>query len=641
MKAGIVRSDGNLHIDLNAEGGGAVLHTMGHELTHDIKQSSPKQYDTLKTVLLESFVKDGQDILEMIDSKKARESSLSDDGALDEVVADAMESMLTDGTVLEALAQIKKQDKSLWQKIVDFFKDFAGDLKKLVEAYQGRSAETNEGRLVQQMEEVRKQLQDIYTKALTEDAVASDGQMAAQARNEKTAPDGGVKYSLRDLNIDRVYIDYSDSKAELDAITETADSLAERGKAVKISRAELDAFQGINANSDWKAARITIKTILKAFAGETVQFRYKDSVAEAYLTKEGMNHTASGVNSPGKAAALTKYYELVQKAEYCFSSKNDPHSKSNQKIPGRIDWDSFVAVADVNGEQMPIVFKIRTIDGDLRSQIYKMATKEEVSYTHDHELKENPQSNLPDYRISPTSKTRVTEPGTDVKTQNQLREGTSNRELLTGALETVAQNEQERKRLEEYRGKIADIEKLESDLAEANKEIREMIHGDVPYDRKRMQELRTKATASANRIDIADRQLLRLEATAPVKAILERQRKTEQKKATQRVAEYRTRRNNQQQVTEEKGRIRKAIKNLERVSEGRDKKRNVKEELKDLVGTFAEDMDRLFTQHYGEEDMIRNGFIQQPLLRIPAASFPAQTGPRPSGQLLPDSTALP
>lgn len=74
---------------------------------------------------------------------------------------------------------------------------------------------------------------------------------------------------------------------------------------------------------------------------------------------------------------------MVKKAEYAFSSKNDIHSKVNQRVGGKIDWDCFVAVALIEEKPYPVVFKIRTIDTDVRSQIYEMATKKETNGSHD------------------------------------------------------------------------------------------------------------------------------------------------------------------------------------------------------------------------------------------------------------------
>ncbi len=514
-----------------------MLFTLAHELTHDIKQSSPEQYETLKTVLLEAFVKDGQDLLEMIDSKKAREEGLTDEGALEEVVADAMESMLTDGTVLEALAEIKKKDKGLWQKIVDFFKDFAEDLKKMAEAYRDRSAQTNEGRLVQQMAEVRKQLQDIYTKALAEDAVVSDGQMAAQVRDEKTAPGGGKsekQVQLQNRNTETVekysyeffvskpdmkvsFVDTTKVPTSREGIVEKAKrnvaSVGKPGKTpgsitVYVEDIRKDIVVGKKGLEHGLDRRKFENAPVTCIAGDILENSIRINELNPAKDNASSTDVLIGVaeNEKGELYVVRSVVNsfssnlMSMDVLYAINAKKEGPAALNAPLLSRADYRATISIENL----LALVNK-------------------------------NFADVLPEYVLRHFGYDARPEGELGKSALYQLREGASNRELLAGALETVAQTDMERERLEEYRGKIADIDELERELTTANKEIRSMIKGDIPYSRERMLELRTQANAAANRIDIADRQLLRLEATAPMKAVLERQRKAEQKKTTKRV----------------------------------------------------------------------------------------------------------
>lgn len=114
------------------------------------------------------------------------------DITFEEVVADSMESMLKSGNVVETMALLKQQDKSLWQKIVDWFKDLAEDLKKLVNAYQDVKPDSVEGKMVEDMQDVIVILESLYADALID---AGENYKAVGAQ-KNTTQEGGLKYSL-------------------------------------------------------------------------------------------------------------------------------------------------------------------------------------------------------------------------------------------------------------------------------------------------------------------------------------------------------------------------------------------------------------------------------------------------------------
>ena len=48
-----------------------------------------------------------------------------------------------------------------------------------------------------------------------------------------------------------------------------------------------------------------------------------------------------------------------------------------KNIEGEKLWYFFVSVAMINGNEYPVVFKLRTIDSDIRTQIYEIYTTKE------------------------------------------------------------------------------------------------------------------------------------------------------------------------------------------------------------------------------------------------------------------------
>lgn len=107
----------------------------------------------------------------------------------------------------------------------------------------------------------------------------------------------------------------------------------------------------------------------------------------------------------------------------------------------------------------------------------------------------------------------------------------SNRSLLANALESVAQNDIERNKLKEYKGKIALIESEQAKLAETREKIRELSFAKGKRDTEAIKQLQFEANQSASRINTYDRQLLSLESTKALKGVLEREKKLAYKKA--------------------------------------------------------------------------------------------------------------
>lgn len=108
---------------------------------------------------------------------------------------------------------------------------------------------------------------------------------------------------------------------------------------------------------------------------------------------------------------------------------------------------------------------------------------------------------------------------------------TSNRELLANALEDTVQNHIERNKLVQYKEKIDLINAEEQKLRELRVQIKDISFAKGVRDTKRLKELQTEATKTANRISTYDRQLLNLESTKALKNVLEREKKLAYQKA--------------------------------------------------------------------------------------------------------------
>lgn len=109
----------------------------------------------------------------------------------------------------------------------------------------------------------------------------------------------------------------------------------------------------------------------------------------------------------------------------------------------------------------------------------------------------------------------------------------SNRDILANAFMDVAQNDVERGKITEYQQKIKALDEDERKLRDIRAQLHDLSFSAGPRDNAKIRELREKATKLANRIGIQDKQLLRLEASKPLMAVLEREKKLAYSRASQ------------------------------------------------------------------------------------------------------------
>lgn len=193
-----------VHIDLNAgnDGRGVMLYTLGHELTHYIRQNSPEKFKAFADLIMESFGNRGVSADALIQEQIAKAArngrNISYETAYEEMIADSMETILADGKALERLGQIQQKEPSLGQTIRQWAKDTAEKIRAVVNAYKGEKADSLEGRITAQLEQVLPQLEELYAEGLAD--ASGTGRAEIREGAKKAAPEGGVKYQLREAD---------------------------------------------------------------------------------------------------------------------------------------------------------------------------------------------------------------------------------------------------------------------------------------------------------------------------------------------------------------------------------------------------------------------------------------------------------
>lgn len=108
-----------------------------------------------------------------------------------------------------------------------------------------------------------------------------------------------------------------------------------------------------------------------------------------------------------------------------------------------------------------------------------------------------------------------------------------NRTLLAKSLEGATKNDIEKTKLKEYQKKIELINAEEKKLRELRAQIKEISFSKGARDTDKLKKLQFEANQAANRINVYDKQLLRLEATKPLMDVVQREKDLVRKKMDQ------------------------------------------------------------------------------------------------------------
>lgn len=339
------QSDGSIHIDLNAgaDGKGTMLFTMAHELTHFIKQWSPAKFKVLANFLMKQYGENGVSVDALV-RRRMKKTGLGYDAAYEEVVANSMESMLSDGNVAEKLAELKKQDRGLWNKIRQFINSW---VDKLRAAYKGLTPDSLEGKIVYEMKDAAERLQTLFSEALEE---ASENYQAS-GKQKNTANDGGIsKFSLMEFEDGKRFVD-----VQMDA----------------------NVFDGMTVSDMNKKAKSILmdKFVGKVIGIDNPVFVNGDSVNE-YI------HPSKNIERDIREAKLAAGSELDNLMDAGVPLPNESDGKDGHTHPDVIDFSYLKTIFKVGNEYFDGIVNIKNIKrGKLLKDITKIRniTKDIVS----------------------------------------------------------------------------------------------------------------------------------------------------------------------------------------------------------------------------------------------------------------------
>ena len=277
-----IYDNGSIYIDLNAgdAGQGTALFTMGHELTHFIKAQSKKQFKVLCDIVKEAFDKTDLSMHERVLEKQKfledkRGEEVSYDEAYEEVVADAMSTMLTDGSFYEKIMEIKVKDKGLFNTIKRFFEKL---IAKFTKAYEELTPDQKDAQDIRAMKDMFDKIQTAFAEALVE---ASD--------NFHAAMESVVEENVEPISSDEIITDgavVTDGNGEKHSL-----------RSMKHDIAEGKMFEDLKNVCGWTNAQVnTLRTQLKDLVEYMIPFRDILDMNESY-GREGRRFSPYKPNS--------------------------------------------------------------------------------------------------------------------------------------------------------------------------------------------------------------------------------------------------------------------------------------------------------------------------------------------------------
>ena len=494
---------GNIYVDINAgsNGEGTILYTLGHEYTHLIHQNARESFDKLAEYLFSQYGEQGVDVDALVLAKREA-LGVDYETAYEEVVADSMETMLTDTNAAEKIAALKKTDKTLWEKLKDLVSKLLESVRGL---YQNMTPNSEEGRKVQQMTDALDRLSDLFVEGLSNvQTVAETGE--GVSRQARVGTDSETGKPVYESNFPK--------------------GTPKAAKAQHI----LSLIQNV-----WSKKPIPLTVRNEDGSTRTIKAQFDPT----YDAESGTRSDASklmGGNRHGSAAEqrvtldlADDYYEIAAESTFNYSKKET--GKSSVTHRGVNQWHYFIndILFQEYGEKETTPYRV-TINVKERSDgeyVYSFSAERQNERPSTRRTlhadvtpsAESGKSNAQPFNtIIPTSDEK-----SNTKISKQER-GTSDREILTTTAESSAKTSRERELLAEYKSKVERLEGYESRLSANRAELTELSLSDGKKNAKRIAQLKTEISQDTNRVALVENQLKELESRGSLQDLLGREK---------------------------------------------------------------------------------------------------------------------
>ena len=446
----------------------AMLRTMSHELTHAMQRNSPKQYEAYKAAVLDVLERQGANIEELVDAKLAADSSLKNrDEAMDEVVADASETMLRDSDAVERLRELHpEQAKTFAQKVLKLIKRIKDAIR---EAF-------GNGKLTKEAQYAIKEL-DKLAEMWSDMAVAT-----AEASGREIEVSSEVQERVQN---DQPISGTDEVKNSMEKQTDIAEEIADKIK-VSGARQEDVSFSVRTIADGTKYTLIDTKEILPGNANDSLPRRVRLYMREhfrgvvlplgitkkVYVRSEAINeytNPAATIQSETFEAKLNAAKELDNLLKSSTFMRWEPDDgRHPDAVRGWNVWKSRFAVYN------KVEKKYSAYEGEVkikriaRGDLFYDITQ--IKNITDGDMGQSIITDAQSISDKPSIADADTDVNPEIQKQARPMDALSDREILANALEDVATTPEEKLRLAAYKEGLTALNEKQAEL-DKNREI--------------------------------------------------------------------------------------------------------------------------------------------------------------------------
>lgn len=519
----------------------AIVTKSSHELTHWMEDRSPETYAKLKdhifaTLAMKDGKSDEQRIREEIARIKERAvlfnrktGDITPEYAISEIVARGCEDMLAMSDLgKEALSRLTVEErKSFFAKAKEILQDMISYISEILGRYKSKSKEAVA--LQEYQDRLKEQLK-----------LWEQGMRESIALNQSVIESGS---SLKELLGQKMVNGISEDGTTI--VGENREALIEEHGEDVLKYSDKDseyenaedselyeyAQDILNGEKKWKpyvlSNRISERFAfdIKRIIGISVDDYGNEihpSEIEHINARHGKNgqqdHSMADLHELARIQYVIDNYTNIREGDRSHHFRNADRSYARTVLlQAKVNDDYYYVVEAVPDSKR----KKLLITSAFKNKKDIFAVGADTNSGPNLNVHDGAQSNISSKDIIPHS-------GENTTTQKKFADREiDSRTLLTNALESIAQNDDERARLTEYKSNIEKVNALQFKLDTIRSQIGELVG---TKDAGRIASLREEAENLEKKINWHDRQLLRLEATEPLKQVVDRVKKLAKQK---------------------------------------------------------------------------------------------------------------
>ena len=188
----------SIHLDLQKANSDTktIAFTLSHEVAHFIKKWSPEKFDTLARFLIEQYSEHGVDTSTLLSNKMAELGTTDADLAYEEMICDALETMLLDSNAMVKLMQLRQTDLSLFEKLKMHILELLNKLREAYRSY-GYESTTDEAKALLKMTDVLEKLHAMFEEAAVDATQSFQAVQTLNTDSVSVSEDGTVRLQMK------------------------------------------------------------------------------------------------------------------------------------------------------------------------------------------------------------------------------------------------------------------------------------------------------------------------------------------------------------------------------------------------------------------------------------------------------------